>query len=59
MRSGRIYTGMTAFMLTVVLLGFLLCPANAIGQLGNTRAAAVTLDAVPQAGWQKTAAFPD
>ena len=47
MRSGRIYTGMTAFMLTVVLLGFLLCPANAIGQLGNTRAAAVRLDAVP------------
>ena len=59
MRTGNIYSKMAAFMLTVVLLGSLLCPGNAIGQQASMRAAAVRLDAVPQAGWQKTAAFPD
>jgi len=59
MHTGNFYTRMAAFILTVILLGSLLCPANAIGQHASMRAAAVRLDAVPQAGWQKTAAFPD
>ena len=59
MRSGSSYARKAAFMLAVVLLGSMLFPVNTVGEHAATRVAAVRLDAVPRADWQKTAAFPD